>query len=384
MSDLYKHPLELLSPARNLECGRAAVNHGADAVYIGGPQFGARAAAANPLSDIEQLVQHAHLFKARVYIALNTLFTDSELEKAVKLIHRYYDMGVDALIIQDMGLLECDLPPISLHASTQTDNRTAKKVRFLEDVGFEQVVLARELSLKQIREIRRATTVPLEVFIHGALCVSYSGQCYISERIAGRSANRGECAQFCRHAFTLKDRHGRIVSKDRYLLSLKDLNRSHSLEELIEAGVSSFKIEGRLKDAGYVKNVTAYYRQLLDDILEGQPGLSPSSSGQCVFSFTPDPAKSFNRGRTEYFLKQQRDQAGSIDSPKSLGEKIGPVGGAEKSSFTIQSDTVLANGDGLCYFDSNGILIGLKANRVDGNTVHHRQSFSPKTGHHNL
>ncbi len=380
MVDLYKHPLELLSPAKNLECGLAAINHGADAVYIGGPQFGARAAAQNSLADIEQLVQHAHLFKARVYIALNTLFTDSELQKAVKLVHSYYDMGVDALIIQDMGLLECDLPPISLHASTQTDNRTADKVKFLEDAGFEQVVLARELSLKQIRGIRQETTVPLEVFIHGALCVSYSGQCYISERVAGRSANRGECAQFCRHSFTLKDREGRIVSKDRYLLSLKDLSRANSLEELVEAGVNSFKIEGRLKDVGYVKNVTAYYRQLLDNILEDRPELSASSSGTCSYSFSPDPAKTFNRGYTDYFLNQKRSRSGSIDSPKSLGEKIGMVRESGKTSFTLQSDISLANGDGLCYFNSHGILVGLKANRVDGNRVHHRQSFSPKPG----
>lgn len=375
-----QHPIELLSPAKDLECGVAAINHGADAVYIGPPKFGARAAAGNSLQDIEKLVRHAHTFSSRVYIALNTLFDDKEIEEAVGLVHRLYDIGADALIIQDMGLLECDLPPIQLHASTQTNNRTPEKVTFLEDVGFEQVVLARELSLDQIRDIRSATTVPLECFIHGALCVSYSGQCYISEVVSGRSANRGECAQFCRHQYTLKDANGKIIEKDRYLLSLKDLDLSTHVKSMIDAGVSSFKIEGRLKDSNYVKNVTAYYRQLLDSLIEDNPQLVHGSSGKCEFSFKPDTNKSFNRGKTEYFLNRPRNTPGSLDTPKSLGEEVGRVQKSERSSFSLNGTAVLNNGDGLCYFDSNGTLVGVKANRVEGRQVFLRGQSSPPAG----
>ncbi|WP_370362815.1 U32 family peptidase [Desulfopila sp. IMCC35008] len=358
----------------------AAINHGADAVYIGAPRFGARAAAGNSLQDIEKLIRHAHLFRARVYIALNTLFTDSELESAVKLAWQLYDIGSDALIIQDMGLLECDLPPIPLHASTQTNNRTAEKVRFLEDVGFQQVVLARELSLTQVRRIRQKTTLPLECFVHGALCVSYSGQCYISERVSGRSGNRGECAQFCRHRYTLRDGDGEVIVADKYLLSIKDLNLSKHLGDLVEAGISSFKIEGRLKESGYVKNVTAYYRQALDKILDEKPGLARSSSGRCHYSFTPDPSRSFNRGACNYFLTGKRPRIGSVDSPKSLGEKIGTVVSRSDTSFTLKTDTALHNGDGLCYFDDRDEMVGLLANRVEQNVVHHRAKRSPAVG----
>lgn len=379
-SDPENHPLELLSPAKDLECGLAAINHGADAVYIGAPRFGARAAAGNSLQDIEKLIRHAHLFRSRVYIALNTLFSDSELESAVQLAWQLYDIGADALIIQDMGLLECELPPISLHASTQTNNRTAEKVRFLEDVGFQQVVLARELSLAQIRQIRQKTTVPLECFVHGALCVSYSGQCYISEQVSGRSGNRGECAQFCRHKYTLRDGNGEVIAADKYLLSIQDLNLSEHLRDLVEAGVSSFKIEGRLKESGYVKNVTAYYRQALDRILDEQPDLVPSSSGRCSYSFTPDISKSFNRGGCNYFLTRKRPRIGAIDSPKSLGEKIGTVVSSSARSFILKTDTVLHNGDGLCYFDSRNELVGLLANRVEHDVVHHRADRSPAAG----
>lgn len=245
---MFQQKIELLAPAKNLICGISAINHGADAVYIGGPQFSARSAASNSLVDIANLVAYAHQFRAKVYVALNTIFDDRELELAVQLCHQLYQTGVDALIIQDVGLLESELPPIPLHSSTQMNNRTVDKVRFLDKVGFRQVVLARELSIAQIKEIRAATSVPLEFFIHGALCVSYSGQCYISEVMAGRSANRGECAQFCRHKYTLKDERGRILERERYLLSLKDLNLSDHLGALIDAGISSFKIEGRLKD----------------------------------------------------------------------------------------------------------------------------------------
>jgi putative protease len=377
---MQQHPIELLSPARDLDCGVAAINHGADAVYIGSPRFGARAAAGNSLQDIEKLIHHAHTYSGRVYIALNTLFHDHELADAVKLAHQLYDAGADALIIQDMGLLECDLPPIALHASTQTNNRIPEKVHFLEKVGFQQVVLARELNLAQIREIRAATSVPLECFIHGALCVSYSGQCYISEVVSGRSANRGECAQFCRHQYTLKDASGKVLENDRYLLSLKDLDLSGNIRQLLDAGVSSFKIEGRLKDSNYVKNVTAFYRQLLDRLIEADPELQRASSGRCEFGFTPDTNKSFNRGKTDYFLNTLRNTPGSLDTPKSLGELLGSVQKSEKKSFTLKTNAKLQNGDGLCYFDSGGKLIGLKANRVDGKEVHHRENVSPPPG----
>ena len=374
------YPLELLAPAKDLACGLAAVNHGADAVYIGAPRFGARAAAGNSLQDIEELVHYAHLYGARVYIALNTLLDDRELDEAVPLVHSLYQLGADGLIIQDMGLLECDLPPIPLHASTQTNNRTVDKVRFLEQVGFDQVVLARELSIDEIRAIRQATTVPLECFIHGALCVSYSGQCYISEVVSGRSANRGECAQFCRHRYTLRDGKGQVVARDRYLLSLKDLDLSAHLAELIDAGISSFKIEGRLKDISYVKNITAYYRQLLDRLLDGDSRLQRSSSGQCHFSFVPDPAKSFNRGRTTYFYHGPGAACGQPDTSKSLGEVIGPVLRSGKGLFVVDTKATLHNGDGLCFFQQDGTLTGLKANRVEGRTVHHRERQSPPAG----
>lgn len=377
---MQQQPIELLSPARDLACGIAAINHGADAVYIGSPRFGARAAAGNSLQDIEKLVRHAHTFSARVYIALNTLFDDREIEEAARLAHQLSALGADALIIQDMGLLECDLPPIPLHASTQTNNRTPQKVQFLEQVGFQQVVLARELSLAQIRDIRAATTVALECFIHGALCVSYSGQCYISEMISGRSANRGECAQFCRHRYTLRDATGRILEKDRYLLSLKDLDLSAHIGKLIEAGISSFKIEGRLKDSNYVKNVTAFYRQLLDRCIDGDSRLARASSGRCSYGFVPDTNKSFNRGKTDYFLNSRRNTPGSPDTSKSLGELLGSVTKTENSAFTLKTAAVLHNGDGLCYFDSTGTLVGLKANRVEGQSVFHRETASPPRG----
>lgn len=366
--------IELLAPARNLACGISAIDHGADAVYIGGPQFGARAAASNSLSDIEKLVSYAHQFRARVYVALNTLFDDRELALAVTLCHQLHAVGVDALIIQDVGLLESELPPIPLHSSTQMNNRTLEKVLFLEKVGFQQVVLARELSLEKIRKIRAATTVPLEFFVHGALCVSYSGQCYISEVMAGRSANRGECAQFCRHKFSLLDGNGKILEKDRYLLSLKDLNLSAHLKALIDAGISSFKIEGRLKDENYVKNVTAYYRQLLDKIIRKDAGLAPSSSGSCHFGFIPDPSKSFNRGMTDYFLKSPQGQPGAIDSPKSIGQQLGEVIQSEQKVFLLETNELISNGDGLCYFDPRKVLRGIKVNRVEDGKIYPKDS----------
>ncbi|MFT5728698.1 MAG: collagenase-like PrtC family protease [Desulforhopalus sp.] len=368
--------IELLAPAKNLSCGIAAVNHGADAVYIGGPGFSARSAAANSLEDIEKLVQHAHMFGVKVYVALNTIFDDQELQRAVSLCYSLYQAGVDALIIQDTGLLESDLPPIALHSSTQMNNREPERVKFWEDVGFEQVVLARELSLEQIRNIRKQSSVPLEFFVHGALCVSYSGQCYISEVMAGRSANRGECSQFCRHKFDLKDSTGRVLEKDKYLLSLKDLDLSSQLESLIDAGISSLKIEGRLKDENYVKNVTAFYRKALDKILERRTDLTRASSGICTFAFEPDPSKSFNRGKTDYFTQEKRNIVGDIQSPKSKGKYLGCITRVDKKSFVVDTDEQIANGDGLCFFNKYGALVGIRINRADGSILFPKDDVS--------
>ena len=372
--------IELLSPARDCATGIAAIDHGADAVYIGAPQFGARTAAANTIDEIRQLTEYAHRFHARVYVALNTLLDDEELQEAVAIAWQLSEIGVDSLIIQDMGLLECDLPPLPLHASTQCDNRTREKVRFLEEVGFTQVVLARELSLAEITGIREATTVPLEFFVHGALCVSYSGRCQMSEVVAGRSANRGGCAQFCRHRYTLRDATGNILKKDSHLLSLKDLDLSGHLRELVDAGISSFKIEGRLKDVSYVKNVTAFYRVALDGIIAADVHLRRASSGGCTFAFTPDPSRTFNRGGTDYFLTNPRNRPGSPDTPKSIGREIGQVRKVHAHSFEIDTSQVLANGDGLCFFNSVDTLVGLRVNRVEGARVFPKDRVSLAAG----
>ena len=300
---IKQRKIELLAPAKNLECGIAAIDHGADAVYIGAPRFGARAAAGNSLEDIEALVKHAHLYRARIYVALNTILKDEELPETEKLIWDLWRIGVDALIVQDMGILSLNLPPIPLHASTQMDNRHVEKVKFLAEAGFKQIVLARELSLEQIRKIHEAVPqTPLEIFVHGALCVSYSGQCYVSEHCFGRSANRGACAQFCRLAFDMVDADGKTIMQNKHLLSLKDLNQSEELEKLLDAGASSFKIEGRLKDVAYVKNVTAYYRKRLDEIFKRRREYIRASSGTVKLAFTPQLDKSFTRGFTNYFL----------------------------------------------------------------------------------
>lgn len=362
--------VELLAPAKNFSCGIAAINHGADAVYIGGPLFSARAAAANNLADIKNLVTYAHQFRAKVYVALNTLLNDDELDQAVELCHQLYSLGVDALIIQDVGLLASNLPPIPLHSSTQMNNRTVEKIQFLEHVGFAQVVLARELSLAQIKKIRSETTVPLEFFVHGALCVAYSGQCYVSEIMAGRSANRGQCVQFCRHKFDLRDRNGVLLEKDRFLLSLKDLDLSSHLNALIDAGIRSFKIEGRLKDENYVKNVTATYRMALDRIIESKDHLVRASSGRCQFGFTPDPSRSFSRGATDYFLHKPRNVVGEIRTPKSTGKKIGRVVAVDTNFFTIAGNEPIYNGDGLCFFNQKNELIGMRVNRVAGRKIY--------------
>lgn len=361
--------IELLAPAKHLEVGKVAIRCGADAVYIGAPKFGAREAAGNSVEDIAELTQYAHTYWARVYVALNTLLYDHEIADVLKLTERLYQAGIDALIIQDMGLLECDLPPIPLIASTQTHNMTPEKVRFLEQVGFQRVILARELSLEQIRNIRSQTSVKLECFVHGALCVGYSGQCYMSYALGGRSGNRGQCAQPCRKRYSLRDSQGNLLQANRYLLSLKDMDRADYLEELLEAGITSFKIEGRLKDTAYVKNIVGYYRQKLDAALE-RLHLSRSSSGTTSLEFTPNPQKTFNRGSTPYFLIERDVEIAALDTPKSLGESIGTIKTCETHSITLDTAVEIHNGDGLCFFDQQHTLQGMLVNTVQGTTIY--------------
>lgn len=372
-----RRKIELLAPARDLECGKEAILHGADAVYIGGPLFGARAAASNSVEDIAALCAFAHMYGAKVYVTLNTILYDAELEAAERMVWLLYEHGVDALIVQDMALLRLNLPPIALHASTQTDNRTVEKVRWLEDMGFSQIVLARELGVREIAAIYDAVHVPLEAFVHGALCVSYSGQCYASQYCFGRSANRGQCAQFCRLPFDLLDSKGRVLAKDKHLLSLKDMNRSAFLEEMLDAGVSSFKIEGRLKDIAYVKNVTAYYRQKLDEILSRRPNdYVRSSFGQTDLNFTPQLEKSFNRGFTDYFLHGRTPDLCSFETPKAKGEFIGEVSLVGNRSFSVRyvreddASLRLHAGDGLCFIGPDGKLQGFRVNKVDGMDIY--------------
>jgi collagenase-like PrtC family protease len=371
--------LELLAPARDADIGMEAVNHGADAVYIGGPSFGARSSADNSVADIARLVQHAHRFNSRIFVTLNTILRDDELEGARKLAWQLYDAGVDALIIQDMGLLEIDLPPIQLHASTQTDIRTPEKARFLQDVGLSQIVLARELTLPQISAIRAQTDparCTLEFFVHGALCVAYSGQCYISHAHTGRSANRGECSQACRLPYQVVDDKGRFVAHDKHVLSMKDNNQSANLAALVVAGIRSFKIEGRYKDMGYVKNITAHYRKLLDALIEERQGssqpqhfpLSRASSGSTTFTFTPDPNQNFNREFTDYFVQGRKEDIGAFDSPKNPGQPIGfltQVGPNWVELELSDRNKALHNGDGLCYYDLQKELVGLAINRAE-------------------
>ncbi len=361
--------IELLAPARDLECGIAAIDCGADAVYIGAAYFGARAKAGNSLADIETLAHHAHKYWAKVYVTLNTLLYDDELSMAVDLAHQLYEIGADALIVQDLGLLECDLPPLPLIASTQMHNHTPARVAFLEQVGFQRVILARELDLDQIKAIRQQTSIELEFFAHGALCVSYSGQCYMSYGIGGRSGNRGECAQPCRRSYRLIDREGKTLVEDRHLLSLRDLKLSEHLGDLIDAGVNCFKIEGRMKDKAYVANVVSHYRRQLDNLLRDR-GLSKSSSGQSRIDFTPDLGKTFNRGYTTYFLHGRGASPGSVDTPKMVGEFIGQVAAVGERSFKLRSGAdLLHGGDGVCFFDSSGMLHGTLVNAVHGQTI---------------
>ena len=374
--------IELLAPAKNLECGLAAIEHGADAVYIGAPRFGARAAAGNSLEDIAQLVAYAHLYRARIYVTVNTILKEEELADTEKMIWDLYRIGVDALIVQDMGLLKLNLPPIPLHASTQMDNRTPHKVQFLAEAGFRQVVLARELTLEEIAKIHRTCPdTPLEVFVHGALCVSYSGQCYVSQACFGRSANRGECAQFCRLAFDMVDSEGRVIQKNKHLLSLKDMNQSDNLEAILDAGASSLKIEGRLKDVSYVKNVTAYYRKKLDAILKRRKEYRRASSGSVKLGFTPQLDKSFSRGFTDFFMHGRNPGIFSFNTPKSLGEEMGYVKEIRHNFIVVAGVKPFSNGDGLCYLDESGRLHGFRVNRVDSNKLYPQEMprVKPKT-----
>jgi collagenase-like PrtC family protease len=376
--------LELLAPARDAEIGIEAVNHGADAVYIGGPGFGARDKASNTVSDIGRLAAHAHRFGARVFVTLNTILRDDELEPARRLAWQLFEAGADALIVQDMGLLELDLPPIQLHASTQTDIRTPAKARFLQDVGFSQMVLARELDLGQIRaiaaEVQHAT---LEFFVHGALCVAYSGQCFISHAHTGRSANRGNCSQECRLPYTVLDGAGRVVAHDKHVLSLKDNDQSANLAALADAGIRSFKIEGRYKDLATVKNVTAHYRQLLDALLQRRADLRPASSGRCVYTFTPEPDQGYNRGGTDYFVHGRQIHIGAFDTPKHAGLPVGHVMRLDGEAFELDTGDAaitLHNGDALTWWDLQGELQGLPVNTATALTTT-RWRIVPAPGH---
>jgi putative protease len=358
---LPKNHLELLSPARDVSIAREAILHGADAVYIGGPSFGARHNACNEVSDIAELVKFARRYHARVFTTLNTIFHDDELEQVRTLIHQLYDAGVDALIVQDMGVMELDIPPIELHASTQTDIRTLDRAKFLDQAGFSQLVLARELNLQEIRAIADATEASIEFFIHGALCVAFSGQCNISHAQTGRSANRGDCSQACRLPYTLKDEKGGVIAYEKHLLSMKDNNQSANLRALVEAGVRSFKIEGRYKDMGYVKNITAHYRKELDAILEDRPDLARASSGRTAHFFQPDPDKTFHRGSTDYFVTERKVDIGAFDSPTFTGLPVGHVEKVGKRDLIAVTDTPLSNGDGLNVLVKREV-VGFRAN----------------------
>ena len=355
--------VELLAPAKDAEIGKEAINHGADAVYIGAPRFSARAAAGNDIRDIEALARYGHIYGAKTFVAFNTIMSDRELIDAEKMAWQLYEAGADALIIQDFGLLKLNLPPIELHASTQTDNRTVEKVRLMSQMGMTRVVVARELTVEQIRAIHEAVPdVELECFVHGALCVCVSGQCYLSAAMTGRSANRGECAQPCRLPMDLEDATGRVVTRQKHLLSLKDMNRSARIEELIEAGVTSLKIEGRLKDMDYVKNVTAYYRQMIDRIMERHDDWQHVSVGEVSYGFEPALEKSFNRGFTDYL--NDREAYWNFDTPKAIGQYVGTVDRVKGDRFTVKGDVALSNGDGLMVG-----AVGFRANRVEGNEV---------------
>lgn len=358
--------IELLSPAKNFETAICAIDYGADAVYIGASKFGARVNAANSVDDIVKVVEYAHKFNVKVYVTINTILNNEEIKNAQKLIYELYNSKVDAIIFQDMGLLELDLPPIKLFASTQCHNISCEKVKFLEQCGVSRIILARELSLEQIKHICQNTNCEIETFVHGALCVSYSGQCYFSAYNGNRSANRGNCAQVCRKTYTLINAKNQIIQKEKHLLSLKDFNASEYLERLINAGVTSFKIEGRLKDVSYIKNVVAFYRQKLDKIIQEK---QKSSYGQINFDFIPDINKTFNRGYCTYFLSGKRDDISNFNTPKSIGEKIGVVK-LVKDNYFILENNILNNGDGICFFDKTQNLFGTNINKVINNKIY--------------
>lgn len=371
--------IELLAPAKNTETGIEAIKHGADAVYIGAPKFGARYSASNTIEDIERLVKFAHGYGARIYVTVNTILYDEELPEAEKLIHDLYKIGVDALIVQDTSIFKLDLPPIAIHSSTQAENSTLEKVKFWESIGCEQVVLARELSIDQIKNIHQNTSVRIEAFVHGALCVSYSGKCYVSQALTGRSANRGECAQICRLLFDLQDREGHSLGK-KHWLSLKDFNASDYVGEMIDAGVRSFKIEGRLKDITYVKNIVAYYRGKIDEALKSRPQFKKQSFGECTYSFTPNPYKSFNRGFTSFFLNGRQNYIFQPISPKSFGEPIGTVIKVDGKKIWLKTSHILNNGDGFCFVNSRGELEGFRANTANDNIVTSAESVKISVG----
>ncbi|MCR4560539.1 MAG: U32 family peptidase [Bacteroidales bacterium] len=353
--------MELLSPAKNSETGICAINSGADAVYIGASDFGARKSASNSLKDIETLVNYAHFYNSKVYVTLNTILYDNELPIAQKLIKDLYNIGVDALIVQDTGILEMDIPPIELHASTQMNNYDFQRIKFFDDLGFKRIVLARECGLEDIKKIRENIKAEIECFVHGALCVSFSGQCYMSAKIGSRSANRGECAQACRLKYSLFNNKEKLLIKDSYVLSLKDFAMYDKISDLINAGVNSLKIEGRLKDIPYVKNVTAYYRKIIDSCLEN--GAKKTSSGKCFFDFEPDLQKVFNRGFTHYFVYGGKEKKANFFSPKSIGEFLGTVVSKKQNTLIIKGDKKISNGDGLCFVKDNS-LRGFRVEKV--------------------
>lgn len=364
-----KKKVEILAPAKNLVQGIAAINAGADAVYIGAPLFGARTNATNSVEDIAEMVKYAHLFKAQVFVVINTILYDNELDACKKLIYQLYDIGVDALIVQDMAIMEMDLPPIVIHASTQANNREPKHVKFLKDVGMQRVVLARELNLDQVRDIAAATDVELEFFVSGALCVSFSGNCYMSIAGGERSANRGSCAQNCRLPYNLIDGNGTTLLTESHLLSIKDLDLSDQLPNLIEAGITSFKIEGRLKDIVYVKNNTSFLRKKLDAFLENNDKFQKASSGRTFYNFEPEMDRSFNRGYTDYFVNQRKEKIGNWESPKSQGQYIGKVTEIKANGYVIENHDKLNNGDGLFFINEEGIADGVQINIIVNDIV---------------
>lgn len=360
-----KKKIEILAPAKDLIHGMAAINSGADAVYIGAPQFGARSNATNSIEDVAALVQYAHLYHAQVFVAINTILYDNELETCRKMIWELYHIGVDALIVQDMAIMEMDLPPIVLHASTQANNRDADNIKFLKDAGMKRVVLARELNLHQIKEISEASDVELEFFVTGALCVSFSGNCYMSVANGERSANRGSCAQNCRLPYNLIDGHGDTLIKNSHLLSIKDFDVSDQIPNLIEAGICSFKIEGRLKDIVYVKNNVSFLRQKLDTFLEENENYTKASSGSCTYTFDSALNRTFNRGYTDYFVNERHQSIGSWESPKSKGQYIGKLIKTIGGAYEIENGELLNNGDGLCYINENNEADGIYVNKVE-------------------